>query len=260
MLRRGDTTETATFMIIGGRMCQEKNEAVDEVLAEFGVKCIILSKNSIKRFTPKAARLIGFIRGGRVDFSPFVRKRKQNHAEEKAKGSLSASGSPSRSRTHLSSLTARLSSASSAASPASGAAERSMATSGSTAAASLRRCLADALVRRRTSRAASTSPARTRSTSARSAAASDGRSAAASGGGEAGDASPEEHASGDSIFDCRDRGSRCGTGSAGPCRASLRLCVCERARGRETGSEVGATALLLIAVKSGQGRATETGG
>lgn len=54
MLRRGDTTETATFMIIGGRMWQEKNEAIDEVLAEFGVKCIILSKNSIKRFTPKA--------------------------------------------------------------------------------------------------------------------------------------------------------------------------------------------------------------
>uniref|UniRef100_A0A804QK27 Uncharacterized protein n=1 Tax=Zea mays TaxID=4577 RepID=A0A804QK27_MAIZE len=116
-----------------------------------------------------------------------------------------------------------------------------MATSGSTAAASLRRCLADALVRRRTSRAASTSPARTRSTSARSAAASDGRSAAAaaSGGGEAGDASPEEHASGDSIFDCRDRSSRCGTGSAGPCRASLRLCVCARESARERDGERG---------------------
>jgi len=184
------------------RAYARKNEAIDKVFAEFGfgVKRITLSKNSIKRFTPKAARPYRTYRRRPCRFSTFFSQKKIRITQKRRQDEERVRLAAARPTTHLSSLTARLSSARSAASPASGAAERSMATSGSTAAASLRRCLADALVRRRTSRAASTSPARTRSTSARSAAASDGRSAAAApAAGETGDASPDEHASGDSI-------------------------------------------------------------
>ena len=71
-----------------------------------------------------------------------------------------------------------------------------MAKSGSTAALSMRLCLAEVWVRRHTLRATSTSSARTKSTSTCSATGSDGRASAAS---DSGDASPDECAFGDSI-------------------------------------------------------------
>jgi len=81
------------------RAYARKNEAIDKVFAEFGfgVKRITLSKNSIKRFTPKAARPYRTYRRRPCRFSTFFsQKKNQNHAEEKArrgKGSLSG-GSP----------------------------------------------------------------------------------------------------------------------------------------------------------------------